>query len=84
MYAHQLQEQGVLADCHINICQLIDLPEFKTYQSELKYLLTDPDRIGYIAKLIEKISQSGNTLVLSSTSCLQSRTCQCNVLVAPL
>jgi superfamily II DNA or RNA helicase len=62
--AHELQEMGVLSTCHVNVVQLIDLPEFKTYQEELKYLVTDDDRMIYLSKLIKKISQTGNTLVL--------------------
>jgi superfamily II DNA or RNA helicase len=62
--AHELQERGVLSNCHVNIVQLIDLPEFKSYQDELKYLVTDENRMIYISKLINDISQSGNTLVL--------------------
>ena len=62
--AHELQEMGVLSTCHVNVVQLVDLPEFKTYQEELKYLVTDDDRMIYLSKLIKKISQTGNTLVL--------------------
>ena len=62
--AHELQEKGVLSNCHVNIVQMIDLAEFKTYPEELKYLVTDDDRMIYISKLIKSISQSGNTLVL--------------------
>ena len=62
--AHELQEMGVLSTCHVNVVQLIDLPEFKTYQEELKYLVTDDNRMIYLSKLIKKISQTGNTLVL--------------------
>jgi hypothetical protein len=62
--AHELQEMGVLSTCHVNVVQLIDLPEFKTYQEELKYLVTDDDRMIYLSKLIKKISLTGNTLVL--------------------
>jgi len=62
--AHELQEKGVLSNCHVNIVQMIDLAEFKTYPEELKYLVTDDDRMIYISKLIKGISQSGNTLVL--------------------
>ena len=62
--AHELQEMGVLSTCHVNVVQLMDLPEFKTYQEELKYLVTDDDRMIYLSKLIKKISLSGNTLVL--------------------
>ena len=62
--AHQLQEMGILSNLHVNIAQLIDLPEFKSYAEELKYLVTNPDRMKYIAKLIKGLSESGNTLVL--------------------
>jgi superfamily II DNA or RNA helicase len=37
--ANELQQQGVLAQCHVNIVQLVDYVEYKDYQSELKYLL---------------------------------------------
>jgi superfamily II DNA or RNA helicase len=62
--AHQLQEMGILSNLHVNITQLIDLPEFKSYAEELKYLVTNPDRIEYIAKLVKGLSETGNTLVL--------------------
>jgi superfamily II DNA or RNA helicase len=62
--AHELQDRGVLSNCHVNVAQLIDLPEFSSYSEELKYLVTDDDRMIYISKLIKKISQTGNTLVL--------------------
>jgi superfamily II DNA or RNA helicase len=62
--AHELQEKGVLSNCHVNVVQMIDLPEFKSYAEELKYLVTNKDRVGYISRLIKGISESGNTLVL--------------------
>jgi len=62
--AHELQQMGVLSNCHVNVVQMIDLPEFKAYSDELKYLVTDDDRMLYISKLIKKISDTGNTLVL--------------------
>ncbi len=62
--AHELQEKGVLSNCHVNIVQLIDLPEFKQYADELKYLVTNEDRMIYISNLIRELSKSGNTLVL--------------------
>jgi len=43
---------------------LIDLPEFKQYADELKYLVTNEDRMIYISNLIRELSKSGNTLVL--------------------
>ena len=62
--AHTLQEAGVLSQCHVNIVQMADFKEFRTYQEELKYLVTDQDRIGYIANLCNSIKDSGNTLIL--------------------
>jgi superfamily II DNA or RNA helicase len=62
--ASELQEQGVLANCHVNVLQLVDHVEYKDYQSELRYLLETEDRLNYIAKLVESIRKSGNTLVL--------------------
>ncbi len=62
--AHELQEKGVLSQCHVTIAQLMDVPEFKSYADELKYLVTDDDRMIYISQLINTISKSGNTLVL--------------------
>ena len=62
--ASDLQEQGVLANCHVNIVQLIEHKEFSNYQSELKYLLENADRLDYIAGMIERVRESGNTLIL--------------------
>ena len=64
--AKELQDKGVLSNCHVNIVQMIDLPEFTSYAEEHKYLVTDDDRMLYISKLIKSISESGNTLVLVS------------------
>lgn len=62
--ASELQEQGVLAQCHVNIVQLIDHVEYKDYQSELKYLVTTPERLDSIARLVDRIKETGNTLIL--------------------
>jgi superfamily II DNA or RNA helicase len=62
--ASELQDQGVLAQCHVNIVQLKDDVEFTNYQSELKHLLEDTHRLDAIAQLILKIKESGNVLVL--------------------
>jgi superfamily II DNA or RNA helicase len=62
--ASELQSQGVLAQCHVNIVQLEDHAEFSNYQSELKYLLEEPDRLKTIADLIRQVNSTGNTLVL--------------------
>jgi superfamily II DNA or RNA helicase len=62
--AYELQEMGVLSNLHVNIVQMIDLPEFKSYAEELKYLVTNSDRLRYIAQLVKGLSETGNTLVL--------------------
>jgi superfamily II DNA or RNA helicase len=62
--AKELQDKGVLSNCHVNVCQMIDLQVFRDYQSELKYLVTDKERIEYIANLLNKVAKSGNTLIL--------------------
>jgi superfamily II DNA or RNA helicase len=62
--ASELQDRGVLAQCHVNIVQLIDHAEFTNYQSELKFLLEEPDRLKTIANLITQVNATGNTLVL--------------------
>lgn len=62
--AHDLQQKGVLSQCHVNIVQTAEYREFKTYPDELKFLVTDETRMEYISNLIGKINQSGNTLVL--------------------
>ena len=62
--ASELQERGVLAQCHVNIVQLKDNVEFTNYQSELKHLLEDEKRLDRIAELIAKVNETGNTLVL--------------------
>jgi len=62
--ASTLQEQGVLANCHVNVVQLQDKVEFPNYQTELKHLLEDSARLDTVAGLINKLKESGNTLVL--------------------
>jgi superfamily II DNA or RNA helicase len=62
--ASELQEAGHLANCHVNVVQLQDSVEYRDYQSELKYLVTNTERIAYLAKLIDSIKDSGNTLIL--------------------
>ena len=62
--ASELQEAGHLAQCKVNVVQLMDHSEYNNYQSELKYLLEQPDRLDYIASVIDKVKESGNTFVL--------------------
>jgi superfamily II DNA or RNA helicase len=62
--AHELQEKGVLSNCHVNIIQTAEWKEFGSYAEELKYLVTDNTRMDYVSELVNTISASGNTLVL--------------------
>ena len=62
--ASELQDRGVLAQCHVNIVQLVDHAEFTNYQSELKYLLEEETRLSTIANLVRQVNTTGNTLVL--------------------
>ena len=62
--AKELQDKGVLANCHVNVLQTQDHPQFKNYQEELKWLTNDSNRMTWIAQTIKDISSSGNTLIL--------------------
>ena len=62
--ASELQDRGVLAQCHVNIVQTEEHSDFADYQKELKYLTTNQERLDYIAKLTSEIIKSGNTLIL--------------------
>jgi len=62
--ASELQEAGHLSNCHVNIVQLSDYVEYKDYQSELRYLLETDSRLDYVSELVNRIAESGNTLVL--------------------
>jgi superfamily II DNA or RNA helicase len=62
----ELQDLGILAQLHVDIWQLQDLGEsaFSNYQAELKWLTTSTPRIKFLAKSVDEMSASGNTLVL--------------------
>ena len=62
--AHELQEKGVLSDCHVTVIQTAEWKEFESYAGELKYLVTDETRMNWISNLINGIAETGNTLVL--------------------
>ena len=62
--AHELQQAGYLANCHVNIIQTEEWKEFKSYSEEIKFLVTDEDRMIYVTQLVNTISESGNTLIL--------------------
>ena len=58
-YIKELQDKGVLSNCHVNVVQLIDTVAHTNYQEELKYLVTNKDRIDYIGKLLNTIFWKG-------------------------
>ena len=62
--ASELQDQGVLAQCDVNILQLQDSVNYGNYQSELTYLTTDKNRLDYLSDVIANMAETGNTLVL--------------------
>jgi len=62
--ASELQDMGVLSNCHVKVLQFEDSVDYKTYQEELTYLTTNKRRLDELARIIDAISQGGNTLVL--------------------
>ncbi len=61
-----LQERKVLSDCEVKIVQLQDEEfDFATYDAEHDFLISDEDRLNWIAAYCKKIvAESGNTLVI--------------------
>ena len=62
--AHDLQEKGVLAKLDIQILQTKDIEEFRNYQEEYSWLVTDEKRLKYISNHVNNVAKNGNTLVL--------------------
>jgi len=62
--ASELQDKGILANCHVNIIQTEDFVAYKTYLEEQKYLTTTKVRMKFVANEIKNIALSGNTFVL--------------------
>lgn len=62
--AKDLMDKGVLAQCHVDIIQLMDTVEFETFHEENNFLVTDPNHLDWISEFISKQSLQGNTLVL--------------------
>jgi superfamily II DNA or RNA helicase len=62
--ASELQQAGHLANCHVNIVQLVDHVEYTEYQAELKYLTETEGRLDYMSRLVTGVNETGNTLVL--------------------
>ena len=65
MSSKELQDKGVLADLDINILQLQDgMIQFSNYAQELKWLVTDENRLKEISEIVKAAAVNGNTLVL--------------------
>ncbi len=62
--AYDLQQKDVLAQLNINILQTNDVQVFRSYAEEYKWLVTDPERLNWIATKVKEVSLTGNTLVL--------------------
>lgn len=62
--AKELQDKGVLAKCQVHVWQTQETAQYGNYQEELKYLVTNDMRLKWLAGEIEKLGESGNTLVL--------------------
>jgi len=62
--AKDLQDMGVLSNCHVEICQLQDQQVFGDYHSEQKFLSENPNRLDWVSKFVENISKDGNSLIL--------------------
>lgn len=59
-----LQEAGFLSHCHIHCIQTSENVNFASYHTEKDYLLSDELRLKWLSIFIEKVSKSGNVLVL--------------------
>lgn len=64
LFAHELQERGVLAQCHVNVVQTRETVKYNNYQEELKFLVTDAKRMEWLANMVQEVCKTGNTLVL--------------------
>ena len=62
--ASTLQEAGHLAQCHVKILQTQETQDYKTYQAEMQHLVTNPERLEWLADTCEAIRTAGNTLIL--------------------
>lgn len=63
--AADLQAKGVLADCDIDVIQLVDdHVEFVDYASEIDFLVKDRARLVWLADRCREWAEQGNTLVL--------------------
>jgi superfamily II DNA or RNA helicase len=64
LQARDLQDAGHLAQCQVHVHQTQETQVYRDYQSELKFLLTNPERLKWVSDFVKTISAQGNTLVL--------------------
>jgi superfamily II DNA or RNA helicase len=62
--ASELQDKGVLAQCHVQILQTQETQDYKNYQAEMAFLVSDPNRLDWIADKVNEMRKTGNTLIL--------------------
>lgn len=63
--ADQLQELGILSNCHIDIIRTIDdHVSFDSYDTELEFLTSDKTRVAWMIEQCKAIAGEGNTLIL--------------------
>lgn len=64
--AKDLQDQGFLSNLHVNVIQTKDyIVSFDSYQTELKWITTNKDRLDFLASYMSlNIIPNGNTLIL--------------------
>lgn len=64
LQASELQDLGVLSNCHVKVLQFDDAVSYNTYQEELTYLTTNATRLDTLAATLLAVADTGNTLVL--------------------
>jgi superfamily II DNA or RNA helicase len=65
VYAKELQDLGLISNCHVTIVRTIDdHVEFTDYESEKDFLHSDKERIAWFLEYCKEVIKTGNTLVL--------------------
>ena len=62
--AKELQDKGILSQCHVRVLQTLQIEEFNSFPSEYSFLTSNTQRMKWLAETVGKISTTGNTLVL--------------------
>ena len=62
--ASTLMDMGVLAKCHVDVLQMKDTAEFKSFHEEYEFLVTDRTKLEWMAGFVQTVRKTGNTLVL--------------------